>query len=196
MSSLNIHFPKNDLLAESLKNLGNDILWRKSERGASDHFKLKIRNSKKEGNTSLFKLISDQSLEDNGKNFLIFFFLHPAKSAFCRNPQDLRESIAVSFYPKQLLTLISSLEGGDLRDKLEKLELSDRQCYGEHATHYGLYYQKKLDGEYFDLDDKVLLALNNCSEINPKEQETDDENKYAFINAIIDICKKSIEQQP
>ena len=51
-------------------------------------------------------------------------------------------------------------------------------------------------GQYFDLDDKVLLALNNCSEINPKEQETDDENKYAFINAIIDICKKSIEQQP
>ena len=196
MSSLNIYFPKNDLLAESLKNLGNNILWRKSERGASDHFKLKTRNGKKEGNASLFKLISDQSLEDNGKNFLIFFFLYPAKRAFCRNPQNFRESIAVSFYPKKLLTLISSLEGGDLRDKLEKLELSDRQCYGEYATHYGLYYQKIDDGEYFDLDDEVLLALNNCSEINPKEQKTDDKNEYAFINAVIDICKKSIEQQP
>lgn len=197
--SLNISFQNNDSLhsqdspnyslIKSLEDFGNNILWRKSVRGVSDHFILR-RNNKgevKEYDASLFRMINNQpeTLEkDSGENFLIFFFLYPAATAFNNKKDEIRESIVVSLHPKRLLNLIHSASG--LCDKFEKLELSRKQHYGEYATHYGLYYQQKSNGEYFDLDDDVLHALDFCSEINPKHQE----ENYDFINNVINKCEE------
>lgn len=192
--STNLYFQKsqnknvqNDSLVESLEKLGGQILWRKSERHKTNHFVLRADISEKD--VSLF--LSTGQIEDNGRNFLIFFFTHPARSAFTRkkdkfNLEEIRESIVVSFYPKKLITIINS--SSKLKDKLMKLELSKRQKYAEHATHYSLFFYPKDNGGYYDLDDDVLLALSNCSKINPDEQEKD----YAFIDEIINECKKQI----
>lgn len=192
----NINFPQDesspdDYIIESLKELKNGILWRKSTKQALNHFQL--RRDEKTGtineiDASLFKLISSSSVvtDDTGESFLTFFFSHPARYAFCKNPNNLRESIAVSFYPKQLLNLINS--SSLLKDKFIKLELSNQQNYGKYATHYGLFYQKKLSGEYCDLDDDVTEALNSCSKINPDTQIDD----YTLFDEVIHKCKKDI----
>jgi hypothetical protein len=167
-------------LVESLESFKDKLLWRKSKKGADDHFILK----KNEKEISLFlqenENENENDLDDTGLNFLVFFFCYPAKQPFCRRDDWIRESVAVSLSPKILRTkLLTAAE--TLIPKFDVIKISERQKY-DRATHCELIFSKDKDGTFYDLDPEVLAVLKESSQINPEKQEKE------FMDEIFRIC--------
>lgn len=174
-----------DDLDKSLDRFKDEFLWRKSQKGEIDHFVLK----KDEKEISLFLLKNNDKIDDNGLNFLIFFFCYPARKPFCESASWIRESIAISLSPKILRTKLTA--GEALISKFSIIKISENQKY-DNATHCELIFSKNEEGTFYDLDSEVLALLRESSQINPEKQEKDFMDRI-FHNCINNLTRSIVD---